>query len=304
MSKRYSYGMGKLFNSFWRAAAYCLHPRVIALSVLPLAIMAALSLSLGYFFWDSAVAAVRGNLESFELVNTMVRWLEGLGLNNLRLVLAPVLLLFLAIPVIVVVSLLFVAIFMTPSMVALVAERRFPSLDRKKGGSMLASLFWSLGSTALAAVALVLSVPLWFIPPLILILPPLIWGWLTYRVMSYDALSSHASSQERRQIFKEHRGSLLAIGIISGYLGAAPSVIWASGAMFVALAPVLVPVAIWIYTLVFAFSSLWFAHYTLEALEQLRLNNSALAQVNSAQAAPELIVNAPSAVIPGLTRDP
>ena len=296
--------MSKLLNSFWRAAAYCLHPRVIALSVLPLAIMAALSLGLGYFFWDSAVATVRSNLESFELVSTMVRWLEGLGLNNLRLVLAPVLLLFLAIPVIVVVSLLFVAIFMTPSMVALVAERRFPSLERKKGGSMLASLFWSLGSTLLAAVALVLSVPLWFIPPLILILPPLIWGWLTYRVMSYDALVDHASSEERRQIFKEHRGSLLAIGIISGYLGAAPSVIWASGAMFVALAPVLVPVAIWIYTLVFAFSSLWFAHYTLEALEQLRNKNNAVAKVNSTQAAPELIVNAPVAVIPGLTRDP
>ena len=304
MSTRYSYGMSKLLNSFWRAAAYCLHPRVIALSVLPLAIMAALSLGLGYFFWDSAVAAVRSNLESFELVSTMVRWLEGLGLNNLRLVLAPVLLLFLAIPVIVVVSLLFVAIFMTPSMVALVAERRFPGLERKKGGSMLASLFWSLGSTLLAAVALVLSVPLWFIPPLILILPPLIWGWLTYRVMSYDALVDHASSEERRQIFKEHRGSLLAIGIISGYLGAAPSVIWASGAMFVALAPVLVPVAIWIYTLVFAFSSLWFTHYTLEALEQLRRKNNALAQVNRAQAAPEIIANKPPAApelpVPGV----
>ena len=304
MSTRYSYGMSKLLNSFWRAAAYCLHPGVIALSVLPLAIMAALSLGLGYFFWDSAVATVRSNLESFELVSTMVRWLEGLGLNNLRLVLAPVLLLFLAIPVIVVVSLLFVAIFMTPSMVALVAERRFPSLERKKGGSMLASLFWSLGSTLLAAVALVLSVPLWFIPPLILILPPLIWGWLTYRVMSYDALVDHASSEERRQIFKEHRGSLLAIGIISGYLGAAPSVIWASGAMFVALAPVLVPVAIWIYTLVFAFSSLWFAHYTLEALEQLRRKNNALAQVNRAQEAPEIIANkpptAPELPVPGV----
>ena len=140
---------------------YCLHPRVIALSVLPLIIMAGLSLGLGYFFWDAAVAAVRGNLESFELVSTMVRWLEGLGLNNLRLVLAPVLLLFLAIPVIVVISLLFVAVFMTPSMVALVAERRFPSLERKKGGSMMASLFWSLGSTVVAALALVLSIPLW-----------------------------------------------------------------------------------------------------------------------------------------------
>ena len=287
--------MSKLLDSFWRAAVYCLHPRVIALSVLPLIIMAALSLGLGYFFWDAAVAAVRSNLEGFELVSTMVRWLEGLGLNNLRVVLAPVLLLFLAIPVIVVISLLFVAVFMTPSMVALVAERRFASLVRKKGGSMLASLAWSLGSTVLAAIALVLSIPLWLVPPLILILPPLIWGWLTYRVMSYDALVDHASSEERRQIFKEHRGPLLAIGIVSGYLGAAPSVIWASGAMFVALAPILVPVAIWIYTLVFAFSSLWFAHYTLDALEQLRIKNNAVAPVNKGLEATELIANQPAA---------
>ena len=275
---------------------YCLHPRVIALSVLPLIIMAVVSLGLGYLFWESAIAAVRNSLESFAMLDTMVRWLETLGLSNLRLVLAPVLLLFLAIPVIVIVSLLFVAVFMTPAMVALVAERRFPALERKKGGSMLASVFWSLGSTVLAAIALVLSIPLWLVPPLILILPPLIWGWLTYRVMSYDALVDHASSEERRQIFKEHRGSLLAIGIISGYLGAAPSVIWASGAMFVALAPVLVPVAIWIYTLVFAFSSLWFSHYTLEALDQLRKINNALDQQILAQAAPELIALNPNTV--------
>ena len=269
--------MNKLLDSFWRAAMYCLHPRVIALSILPLVIMAALSLGLGYFFWEAAMAAVRSNLESYELLGTTVRWLEGLGLDNLRLVLAPVLLLFLAIPVIVIVSLLFVAIFMTPAMVALVAERRFPQLERKKGGSLLASLFWSLGSTLLAVIALVLSIPLWLVPPLILVLPPLIWGWLTYRVMSYDALVDHASNEERRQIFKAHRGALLGIGILSGYLGAAPSLIWASGAMFVAMAPILVPVAIWIYTLVFAFSSLWFAHYTLSALEQLRKEKNALA---------------------------
>ena len=269
--------MNKLLDSFWRAAMYCLHPRVIALSILPLVIMAALSLGLGYFFWEAAMAAVRSNLESYELLGTTVRWLEGLGLDNLRLVLAPVLLLFLAIPVIVIVSLLFVAIFMTPAMVALVAERRFPQLERKKGGSLLASLFWSLGSTLLAVIALVLSIPLWLVPPLILVLPPLIWGWLTYRVMSYDALVDHASNEERRQIFKAHRGALLGIGILSGYLGAAPSLIWASGAMFVAMAPILVPIAIWIYTLVFAFSSLWFAHYTLSALEQLRKEKNALA---------------------------
>ena len=281
--------MGQLLNSFWRAVAYCLHPRVIALSILPLVIMSVLSLGLAYFFWDTAVTTVRASLDSYEMVNTSVRWLEGLGLSSLRLVLAPALLLFLAVPVIVIVSLLFVALFMTPAMVALVAERRFPSLERKKGGSVMASLLWSLGSTMLAAFALVVSMPLWLIPPLILILPPLIWGWLTYRVMSYDALADHASSEERLQILKENRAALLGIGVLSGYLGAAPSLIWASGAMFIAMAPLLVPVAIWIYTLVFAFSSLWFAHYSLAALEQLRKKNNALVQVSIASNAIEKI---------------
>ena len=281
--------MGQLLNSFWRAVAYCLHPRVIALSILPLVIMSVLSLGLGYFFWDNALTMMRASLESHEMVNASVRWLEGLGLNSLRLVLAPALLLFLAVPVIVIVSLLFVAMFMTPAMVALVAERRFPSLERKKSGSVVASLLWSLGSTILAIFALVISMPLWLIPPLVLILPPLIWGWLTYRVMSYDALADHASSQERLQILKENRAALLGIGVLSGYLGAAPSLIWASGAMFVVMAPLLVPLAIWVYTLVFAFSSLWFAHYSLAALEQLRKKNNELVQVSNSPVAIEIV---------------
>lgn len=279
---------------------YCIHPRVIVLSVLPVVIMGAASLGLGYYFWEDALKAVRSSLESYELVNAMLHWLEGVGLSGLRLVLAPALLLFLVIPVIVIVTLLFVALFMTPAMVTLVAARRFPQLARKKGGSWLASLAWSLGSTALAFLALLLSVPLWLVPPLILILPPLIWGWLTYRVMSYDALAEHASREERQQIFRDNQMPLLAIGVISGYLGAVPSLLWASGAMFVAMAPILVPVAIWMYTLVFAFSSLWFAHYTLAALEQLRRKNPALAP----EASPLTASHAPADVFPPLDRSP
>ena len=263
-------------DSFWRAVLYCVHPRVIALSVLPVFLMGAASLALGYFFWESALLVVRTPLAVSAFVSNAVRWLEGFGLSNLHLILAPAVLLILAIPAIVVITLLLVALFMTPVMVALVADRRFAQLERKKGGSFLTGLVWSLGSTVLAGAVLILSIPLWLIPPLILILPPLIWGWLTYRVMSYDALVEHASSEERRQIFKEHRLPLLSIGVIGGYLGAAPSLLWASGGVFLTLAPILVPLAIWIYTLVFAFSSLWFAHYTLAALEQLRHKSSAI----------------------------
>jgi hypothetical protein len=68
---------------------------------------------------------------------------------------------------------------------------------------------------------------------------------------------------------------LLGIGVLTGFLGAAPSILWASGALFAAAFVILAPLAIWIYTLVFAFSSLWFAHYCLAALEGLRSESAA-----------------------------
>ncbi len=262
-----------LLDAFWRAAAYCLHPRVIALSMLPLLLMAALALGAGYLFWEPAVDAVRLQIDAWQLLGALFAWLASVGLPNLKSVLAPLLVVFLATPVIVVLTLLVVAFLMTPSMLSLVADRRFPQLERKRGGSLLGAVTGSVMATVVALVALVVSMPFWFVPPLVLVLPPLIWGWMTYKVMSYDVLAEHASADERRTLLREHRPMLLAIGVISGYLGAAPSIVWASGAMFIALAPLLIAVAVWIYTLVFAFSSLWFAHYTLAALERLRAAN-------------------------------
>ena len=269
--------MSLFLDSFWRAVAYCLHPRVIALSFLPLLLTVLLALGLGYFFWDPALDQVRALLDAMSILDSLWSWLAGLGLANLKVVLVPLIVIFAVTPLIVMVSLLAVAVLMMPAILSLVAERRFPQLERKRGGSLLLSIVWSLGSTLLALVAMVVSMPLWLVPPLILVLPPLIWGWLTYRVMAFDALADHASSAERRELFRRHRGWLLGIGVLTGYLGMAPSIVWASGALFAAAFVVLVPVAIWIYTLVFAFSSLWFGHYCLAALQQLRAEAGDLA---------------------------
>ena len=58
--------------------------------------------------------------------------------------------------------------------------------------------------------------------------------------------------------------------MVCGYLGAAPTLLWAVGAAALIFAPLLVLVSVWLYTLVFAFAALWFAHYALAALQQLR----------------------------------
>ena len=262
--------MSLLLDSFWRAVAYCLHPRVIALSVLPLVLMVAAAFGLGYFFWDAAIDAVRETLASWPMATTVIGWLESAGGPGLKAAVAPLVVVLLATPVIVVVALFVVALMMSPAMLALVAERRFPTLEKKRGGSMIGGALYSLALTLVALVAMLLSLPLWLVPPLVLVLPPLIWGWLTYRVMTYDMLADHASSDERHKLVARHRTSLLGIGVLTGYLGAAPSLLWASGVLFVALAPVLLPIAIWVYTLVFAFSALWFGHFLLAALAALR----------------------------------
>ena len=267
--------MKSLLNAFWRAAAYCLHPKVIALSLLPLLIGVALALGAGWFYWESAVAGVRASLENWALVDAGLKWIEALAGNSFRTVLAPLIVVGLAAPVIVVLSVLLVAWLMTPAIVKLVAARRFSTLERKHGGGWFSGVLLALGATLLALVALIISLPLWLIPPLVLVIPPLIWGWLNYRVMSFDVLAEFASADERRQIRREHRLPLLGIGVVSGYLGAAPSLLWAVSAMTLVFAPVLIVASVWMYTLVFAFSALWFAHYALQALADLRAKTAA-----------------------------
>lgn len=264
--------MKLLLDSFWRAVLYCLHPRVMALSLMPLLLLSILGGLLGYFFWSSAVEAVRLALEGSGFFGTILDWFTRFGLQAFRAAVAPIVVIALVTPALIFLVMLVVAFLMTPALISLVSQRRFPELARADGTALtlLRSAAWTLGSIAIAVVLMLVSMPLWFIPPLIMILPPLIWGWLTYRVMSFDALASHASADERRVVMKQHRSSLLVMGLVAGFLGAMPSLIWALGAMAAVFAVILLPIMLWLYTLVFAFSSLWFIHYCLAALELYR----------------------------------
>lgn len=268
--------MKRVLDSSWRAAAYMVMPRVIGLSLLPLLIAGGLGLTLGYFFWESAVAGVRQWLESMTLVEAMLAWLDRVAGASFRTAIAPLIVVALATPVMIVLSLLLVAWLMTPAIVRLVAERRFAKLQRMHGAGTLHSLTASLGWSLVACAVMLATLPLWFlIPPMVLLIPPLVWGWLTAKVMAFDVLADHATVEERRELLRTHAWPLLVIGIVCGYLGTAPALIWAVGSMALIMAPLLVPVAVWLYTLVFAFSALWFSHFALSALEALRRQRAA-----------------------------
>jgi hypothetical protein len=263
--------MNDLFEAFWRAVIGCLHPRVILWSLVPLLLSGGAALTLGWLFWEPAVAAVRGFLEDWALVASLLAWLEAMGGGAFRSVVAPLIVVALAVPLVVVVSLLLVAWTVTPVLVDWVAKRRFAGLERRGGAAgWWASAAWSLGCTLLALGVLVVSLPLWFVPPLAAVIPPLVWGWLAARVFSFDTLALHATTEERRFVMHEHRWTMLLMGIVCGLMGSLPSLIWALGALTLVFAPLLVLASVWLYTLVFAFASLWFAHFTLAKLHRLR----------------------------------
>jgi hypothetical protein len=187
--------MKLLLDSFWRAAAYLMRPRVLALTLLPLLIAGGLFLVLGYFFWEPAVAAVRA---SWRLVADRGRAALAGHLHGGQF----------------------------PGRDGADDHRgagraggggdvpaaggaaddagpgqpggRAPLSGAGAQAGALWESAWRSGLfTLVAMVALILTVPLWLVPPLALVIPPVIWGWLTAQVMTYDALAEHASLEER-----------------------------------------------------------------------------------------------------------
>ena len=91
----------------------------------------------------------------------------------------------------------------------------------------------------------------------------------------------------------------IAIAIVAdvlqgGFFAGLPMASWIP-ADVMDIGVVLILVSIWLYTLVFAFSALWFAHYLLAALRDLRAADALAAAHADGPAAPSRIAPQPAA---------
>jgi hypothetical protein len=197
--------------------------------------------------------------------------LASLGLGMLKTVIVPLIAMLLLLPLMILTALIFIGVAAMPVIGRHVGLRHYPQLEQRHGGSLLGSAGTALAGMGIFILLWLLTLPLYAFPPLALLVQSLLWGWLTCRVMVYDALADYASADERRQILAEHRWPLLAIGVISGAAGALPGVLWLGGtAMAVVFFPFLAAASIWLYVLIFIFTGLWFTYYCLEALARMR----------------------------------
>ena len=262
--------MTPLFTSLFRALFSQLHIRMLLLTLLPLVMGLGLWGLLLWLGLQPLIDQIHQWFSQYSLFQSVGSTLDAWGLSGIRSVMVPLLAMWLLLPLMILSALVLVSALAMPAIGRHVATHYYPQLDMRHGGSFAGSVWVSLSSFILFLVIWLVTLPLNLLPLFALFIQPLLWGWLTSRVMAYDALADFADPEERRVILARQRWPLLAIGVVTGSLGAIPGLLWLGGVISVILFPLLAALAIWLYLLVFVFSGLWFQHYCLDALARLR----------------------------------
>jgi hypothetical protein len=271
--------MDRVVSAWGRAFLSQWHGKMLMMSLAPFLLAVGLWAVLLYLGLQPLVDYLHGVFSEYGLFAGSGSLLGSLGLGALKTVVVPLIAMLLLLPLMILTALIFIGVVAMPMIGRHVGLRHYPQLEQRHGGSILGSVGVALGGMAVFIGLWILTLPLYFFPPLAVLVQALLWGWLTTRVMVYDTLADYASAEERREILSRHRWRLLVIGVISGAAGALPGAIWLGGVMAVVFFPFLAAASIWLYVLIFIFTGLWFAYYCLDALARLRAEAAGKAEL-------------------------
>ena len=237
--------MGAIARALVQAFASLVLPRMLFLLLWPVLAALALWLALAFAFWSQAAGWIQLQFDQ----SAAIAWAMGLWpLTLIAAHLAAILLVLLFVPLVLITAVLIIGVFAMPAMVNLVAERAHPGLERRQGGTFAGSLWNGVMTLVWLALLALLSLPLWFFPPLWPVLPVVLFAYLNQRVFRYDALYEHATDWEMQTLVRRHGRELFLLGAVVALFGLVP--------IFGLLAPV--------------YGGLAFIHYCLARLAQLR----------------------------------
>lgn len=241
-------GLAAVGLAFRRALVSQCHPRMILALFLPFIIVLVGAILLLWIFWTPLTHWLGGESASWTYLNDVDQWFLALGLFSLKLYLIPFLALCILLPLSGILGLVIAAIFVMPIVLNHLEHREYKGLKRRGEFAGTVSAWNAAWVGGLFIVGWVLTMPLWLIPPLAVVLPVFWWAFAFTRMLRVDAIVEHASAQERRVVWRRHNRQLWLVGSCLAVLNLFPPA-W-----------LVLPV----------FSALVFAHFSLEALRQLR----------------------------------
>ena len=243
-------------SALYDAARDLFRPAVLGVLLVPMFAALLPWLALAWWFWDGWHAAIEALLVAFGTdLWRFVHW----DASRFAGAAATFLLLLLIAPAIIATALLISALFATPALVAGVARRDFPTLERRRGGTIGGSVLNAFAAIGGFFALWVISLPAWwFAGPFAIAVPWLLSAYLNQRLFRYDAVGEHASKDEMRRLFVERARGLYAIGLVTAAL------------YFVPMLNLIAPV----------YAALAFIHFGLAELERMRARNCGSGTVN------------------------
>ncbi len=180
------------------------HPKMLSLVLWPMVIATALWGGAAFLFWHDWARA----LARFLGQSGVEPYLSEIGAAWLIHILVTVLILLLVVPLAYVSALLITAIFAMPLMVNHVAQRNYPQLEKRHGGTVAGSVWNGVLAVSVFFALWLLTLPLWLFPAFAWVIPLALSAYLNQRLFRYDALGDHASREEF-ELLLERAGSRL-----------------------------------------------------------------------------------------------
>lgn len=213
--------MERIVAALLKALASLLHPRMLWLMVWPMLVALLIWVTLAAFYWSEVAKWIDLQLHQWPVydwaVSTWPMTLVAAWLGWLALLLMFV-------PTVLMTAVLIISVVSMPAMVAHVAKRDYPALERRDGGTFAGSLWNTLASLILFALLFAVTLPLWLIPLLWPVLPVALFGYFNQRVFRYDALAEHGTAAEIGEVIRRSRGKLFVLGVALALVGHVPFV--------------------------------------------------------------------------------
>ncbi|SHH94000.1 EI24 domain-containing protein [Pollutimonas bauzanensis] len=241
-------GMSAVGVAFKRALVSQCHPKMLAALLLPFIIALLGAIILLWAFWEPLTGWLNSEAANWEFVNQIDQWMLAIGLFSIKLYLIPLLAAGILLPMSGILGLVIAAVFVMPIVLRHLEAREYRGLTRQGQYSTAVGAWNAVWVGVLFVLAWLLTMPLWLIPPLPMLLPVVLWAFAFTRMLRVDAIVEHASAQERRLLWRRHNRQLWLIGFCLALINLFPPA--------------------WLFLPVF--SALVFAHFSLEALRQLR----------------------------------
>lgn len=183
--------------------------RILALALVPplAAIAAWVALTSAYADdWARLVA-------EWIATTAWLTWIRDWGLSTVFVWASGIAAAALLIPVVLVTAVLVTEAIAMPVIVPLVAERHYPQLEQRKGGTLAGSIRNAAVAVGVFAALWLITLPLWLTGIGALALPPVLSAYFNQRMFRYDALAEHATAGEYQAIVRRAGGRRFLLGL-------------------------------------------------------------------------------------------